>query len=371
MPGTGFMDEDSWRIIIAPPVRRALRAIARSGTSEARHVERAKMILMASAGKGAGEIARLLNCKRDTVRKWCDRFVASPTVSAIEDESRPGKPRVIPVEVRCDIVKYACSHPSDWKIEAREIWTLGALRDVLRSETGFELSEMEISRTLRDSEIRPHRMKLWLNSPDPDFRAKVKKICHIYTNPPKDTHVLCIDEKTSIQALDRNYKNKLPTKGKAGKIEFEYERNGTTSLIGAFEVKTGKAYGVCSPTRTAEDMLSFMDMVAGYYKGKVIVIWDNLNTHTGERWDTFNSDNGSRFQFEHTPIHASWMNQIEIWFGILHRRVIKYGVFPSVDDLIAKIQKFITQWNAHEAHPFNWKFRGEFAKASGSLGDRG
>jgi hypothetical protein len=226
---------------------------------------------------------------------------------------------------------------------------------------------MEISRILRDSEIRPHRLKYWLHSPDPDFEGKVRRICKLYCDPPQGSTVLCMDEKTGIQALGRKYQTKLPTKGETGKFEFEYVRHGTTSLMGLFEVKTGKAFGMCNPTRTTTDTLEFMEMVAGYYKGEVYIVWDNLSTHLGSKWDAFINEHGDRIHFEYTPLHASWLNQIEIWFGILHQRVIRYGVFSSVEDLIAKIDAFIRRWNEKEAAPFNWKFRGEFNRAQGSL----
>jgi transposase len=355
------------RIFLSPPVRAELEQISRQSTSEARLVERAQIILLSGAGLGNTKIAHRLGSTKNTVRKWRNRFMNDPRVDSIFDVDRSGRPSVIPVDVRCEVVKIACSHPSDWNLDTRNIWTLGELKKVLDNETGWLVSEMEISRILRDSEIRPHRLKYWLHSPDPDFKNKVRRICKLYLDPPKGAKVVCVDEKTGIQALGRKYRTKLPVKGRIGKIEFEYIRHGTTSLMGLFEVKTGKAFGFCNPTRTTEDTVNFMELAAKYYRGEIYVIWDNLNTHSGPKWEKFKGEYGDRIHFVYTPIHASWVNQIEIWFGILTQRVIRHGIFTSVDDLIHRIEVFIRRWNEKEAHPFDWKFRGEFKRSTSAL----
>jgi hypothetical protein len=220
------------------------------------------------------------------------------------------------------------------------------------------LSQSEIGRILRSADIRPHRVRYWLHSQDPDFAAKVNRICQLYTRPPPGATILCIDEKTCIQALGRRRGMVPAGKGRSPRFEYEYRRHGTTNLIAAFEVKTGKVFGQCRPTRKAEDLLDFMEAVAARYPGTVYVVWDNLNIHHGPRWDEFNARHGDRFRFVFTPVHASWMNQIEIWFGILQRAVIRYGIFWSVSDLRSRISGFIRHWNRAEAHPFRWTFRG-------------
>ena len=361
------METKANRIFLAPPIRKELECILRRSKSEVRLMERAQIILLAADGLNNNEIAHEVNCTRGTVRKWRNRFFSNPRISAIMDENRPGRPSVIPIEVRCEVIKIACSHPTTWGIHDRNIWTLGNLKKILKDQTGRIISEMEISRILRDSEIRPHRLKYWLHSPDPDFEKKVRRICKLYLDPPKNATVVCMDEKTGIQALGRKYPTKLPEIGKLGRFEFEYVRHGTTSLMGLFEVKTGKVFGRCNPTRTTDDTLEFMEMMAKYYKGEVYVVWDNLSTHSGQKWADYLGKYGDRIHFEYTPIHASWLNQIEIWFSIMTQRVIRYGVFSSVEDLIQRIDSFIRRWNEKEAAPFNWKFRGEFKRVHGSL----
>lgn len=185
----------------------------------------------------------------------------------------------------------------------------------------------------------------------------------LYVSPPKGATVLCVDEKTCVQALSRKHPSKPAAPGKAGRLEFEYVRHGTTTLLAAFDVRTGRVFGQCRKQRRAEDLLSFMDEVAkAYPTGDVYIVWDNLNIHGGERWAEFNARHGNRFHFVFTPKHASWVNQIEVWFSILHRRVIKYGTFQNVDVLKLSVLSFIEWWNAEEAHPFRWTFRGRFAQ---------
>jgi transposase len=147
-------------------------------------------------------------------------------------------------------------------------------------------------------------------------------------------------------------------RGQPGKREFEYIRHGTLTLIGAFIVATGQVFGQIGPTRTGDDLEQFMDYLASQIEGTVHIIWDNLNIHHGERWLKFNERHGNRFHFHYTPLHASWVNQIEIWFGIFHRRCLKNGNFTGLDDLRRQVEAFLALWNGRDKHPFNWSFAG-------------
>jgi transposase len=151
---------------------------------------------------------------------------------------------------------------------------------------------------------------------------------------------------------------KCGRQGKPGKREFEYIRHGTLTLIGAFLVATGKVFSQVGPTRTGDDLERFMDYLASQINGTVHIIWDNLNIHHGARWIDFNKRHGDRFHFHYTPIHASWVNQIEIWFGIFHRRCLKNGDFTSQEELRRQVEAFLTIWNERDKHPFKWSFAG-------------
>lgn len=336
----------------------------RSRRSSSGRVQRARIVLLAAQGVSNAAIARACQCTENTVRKWRTRFAARPKVRTLKDDMRTGRPPTIPMFVRLELIKLACDRPAKCKLPFREVWTLDALRVALRSATGFVVSKTEIRRILADEEIRPHHVRLWLHSPDPEFRRKVRAICAVYVAPPAagDT-VLCVDEKTGMQALEHKHPFKQPVRRRAGRREFEYIRHGTRTLFAAFNPHTGQLFGECSERRKAVDLMRFMEGVAKHYPtGNVTIVWDNLNIHHGPAWEAFNLRHGGRFRFLYTPIHASWVNQVEIWFSILARRVLKHASFRDLDELTRAVDGFVAHWNAHEAHPFRWVFRGRFKR---------
>lgn len=341
-------------------MREKLERLARSATAPFRLVERARLVLRAAAGEASRAIARAFGLDIKTVRHWRRRFAAHPSLDSLRDEHRCGRPSRIPLDVRCEVVKLACDRPKD-HVAFRDVWSRSALVEALWHETGWRLSKSEIGRILDDASFRPHRVRLWLHSPDPLFRDKVLVVCGLYCSPPPGATVLCIDEKTCIQALERRGPLELAVPNRDGRYEFEYVRHGTRALIAAFDVRTGQVFGQCRRRRTAKDLAAFMEEVARRYPtGEVYVVWDNLNIHTGEAWQHFSERQGGRFHFVYTPKHASWMNQVEIWFSILQRRVLKYADFVSPEQMVRAILGFIAHWNRREAHPFHWTFRGRF-----------
>lgn len=347
-------------ISLTPDQRCEMEPLARSMTAPYRDVVRAKIVLLAAEGATNAEVSRRVGESENTVRLWRDRFAAGGTKKSLQDQPRSGRPAMVSTATRCELIKLACSRPDDKRAPFRDIWTQATLAEALHAETRVRLSRSEIGRILRAEEIRPHRVRMWLHSPDPDFTPKVEAICKLYLDPPKDGVVVCVDEKTGIQALGRKHPGRPAVPGRDGRREFEYLRRGTRCLLAGFSPHTGQVYGDVRATRTAEDTLEFMNGLAARYPDRrVHVIWDNLNTHHGDRWIEFNKAHGGRFTFTYTPIHASWVNQVEIWFGILHRRVLKYGEFDSVEHLAERLLGFIDHWNHFEAHPFRWKFRGK------------
>lgn len=224
----------------------------------------------------------------------------------------------------------------------------------------MRVSVSEIGRTLGCVGLRPHRVRMWLHSPDPDFRQKAARVCALYTDPPRGSTVLCVDEKPGMQALSRRHPTRFAEEAGCVKYEFEYRRHGTSTLIASFNVRTGEVYGHLR-RRTAKGVVAFMESIAKRHpRGPVYVIWDNLNVHTGKRWEDFNARHRGRFRFVHTPLHASWVNQVEIWFSLLARRALKHVSFRSKAELEAAVRAFIRAWN-QRARPFNWTFRGDFA----------
>jgi transposase len=203
-----------------------------------------------------------------------------------------------------------------------------------------------------------------LHSPDPDFEEKVARVCDLYRQPPAGASVVCVDEKP-MQALERKYATRIGPGGIVRR-EYEYIRNGTATLLAAFDIRDGQVLGRVVPERTAEATIDFMEELARRYpEGEVYVVWDNLNTHydgPSKRWTEFNRRHGGRFHFVYTPKHASWMNQIEVWFSILHRRVLRYGSFHSTRHLEREVLAFVRYWNRSAGHPFRWTFTGRFAQ---------
>jgi hypothetical protein len=257
----------------------------------------------------------------------------------------------------------ACGEPKDFGVPLRDVWTIDSLHErFVETHPEVAISRTSVLRILHDKQLRPHRVKMWLHSPDPLFRAKVTDICELYLDPPAGSVVLCVDEKTGMQALGRKHPVQGCAPGRDRRMDYEYVRNGTRKLIGAFNPHTGDVYAEVRESRTAEDLMQFMEELAIQHPGRQVhIVWDNLNIHHNgpdERWTDFNARHGGRFHFHYTPIHASWVNQVELFFGILQRRVLRYGVFNSLDELDDAVIGFIDHWNEHECHPFNWTFKG-------------
>ena len=224
-----------------------------------------------------------------------------------------------------------------------------------------EIDRSTVHRILQENDLKPHKMKIWEHSTDPLFKEKVTEICQLYLSPPVGCTVLSIDEKCGMQALSRKHPDKPAILGKAGRREFEYKRNGTQTLIAAFNVQTGEVTSRCGDSRKANDLLAFMEEIAEKNPGIIHVIWDNLNIHhdgPDERWKKFNEKHGGRFHFHYTPLHASWVNQIEIFFSILERKALRHGSFRSKTELREAELSFIAYWNESLAHPFKWTFKG-------------
>jgi transposase len=191
----------------------------------------------------------------------------------------------------------------------------------------------------------------------------MRAIVDLYVRPPAGEPVLSIDEKSGIQALSRSRPLVPASPGRRARQEFEYRRNGTRCLFACFNIRTGQVLGRCTRRRTREDFLSFMDHVAERYRqARVHVVLDNLNTHRDTGRGAFMSDwnraHGERFLFHYTPTHGSWLNQVELWFSILTRRVLRYGDFRTPEDLLETIERFISTWNSDEAKPFRWTYEG-------------
>lgn len=351
------------KINLSQDHKNELQKIVRSHKSQQRMVFRASIILELGANKLVETTAQKLNTSVTTVRKWGKRYLKSG-IAGLKDLPRSGAPVKFSVKQRCEVIAIACDKPENYGHDTYNNWNYNILTDTVNQNTeGPNMSVSSVFRTLNDNELKPHKVQMWLHSPDPEFKEKVNKIVDLYNNPPEDAIILSIDEKSGMQAVERKYEPKPAKPGQLARHDFEYIRHGTQSLITSFDIKTGAVYAHCGDTRKAVDLEAFMEEIAFQYQdvSRVIVIWDNLNIHKdgpGKRWTNFNERHGNKFEFVYTPLHASWVNQVEIFFSILHRRCLKNTSFSSKKELRNKVLAFIKNWNENERHPFNWTFRG-------------
>lgn len=341
----------------------ALKRLVVGQKVERRLYQRAAIIWRLAEGHSVREVADHHRVTSKTVRKWARRFQAEG-MNGLYDRPRSGRPPVFSAERRCELIAMACARPDTYGLTGEPRWTVSTLtRSANRAVNGLQMSRTSVWRTLHRNALKPHRQVMWLHSPDPQFKEKVNAIVALYRIPLDDAVVLCVDEKPGIQAVERKHPTRLPIPGRLGRYEYEYIRHGTQTLLSAFDVRTGEVTAACGESRKAEDVEAFMERLAERYAHaeRVIVIWDNLNIHhegRAKRWSRFNARHGNKFTFIYTPLHASWVNQVEIFFSILHRRVLKHGNFTSQADLRAKLLAFIQRWNHGEGHAFNWTFRG-------------
>jgi transposase len=349
-------------IRLARKQKRTVRSIAQRQRGEARLYRRARMILLADGGESVSSIARKMGTCRAQVGRWIQRFKEGGP-EGLRDAPRSGRPPEVTSLERHQVIATACRSPRGFGLH-RAVWSHEALAEaVVSAGLVRSISSSTVGRILLQAQIKPHRVKMWCHSNDPAYQQKMKAIVKLYVDPPQGEPVLCIDEKTGIQALSRARQLQPAGPARPGRFGFEYKRNGTRCLFACFNIGSGKVLGQCTASRKRPDFLSFMDRVASTYRqSRVHVVLDNLNTHCNTRQGDFvtnwNRCHGNRFVFHYTPTHGSWLNQIELWFSIISRCVLRYGNFHSPDELIRAIYRFIREWNRTQAHPFRWSYQG-------------
>ena len=234
-------------------------------------------------------------------------------------------------------------------------WSASVLAEHLPS-VGVEMSETSVRRILVGARLQPHRQKMWLHSQDDEFREKRDEILRVYYESPPDEHIVCLDEKPGMQALERRYPDVPMKPGSAVKREFEYIRHGTMALMGGFDVRAGKAFGFLAERTGGEPFVELLDVVTACYPtGRGHIICDNQSAHDTDDVHDWR-DAHPAWTFHFTPKHASWLNQIEQFFSILQRRVITRGSFVSKNDLADKVTRYIL-WHNERARPFRWSYR--------------
>lgn len=379
-------------------------------------VTRAKIILMAFQKEDNQRIGRRLGFSSKTVgiwrRRWRDSFVAllqmqftetdaafqRAIIECLSDAPRSGSPGKFNAEQIVGLIGIACEPPKDSGFPVTS-WTGKELADELRKRDLVDsISASHVNRILREVDLRPHRSQYWCNTTEKDpelFQQQAELVCQTYLDAPQlyhefNTHTVCVDEMTSLQANERRAETKPPKPGQTAKEEFQYTRHGTVCVTGNWHVVQGQILApTISETRDNEDFSKHVeqtiatDPTAGW-----VFIVDNLNTHCGEPLvrmvadqlgidqatlgvarkegilktmatrRAFLSDPSHRIRLVYIPKHSSWLNQIEIIFGIINRRVMRRGSFTSKLDLIEKLKCFMAYFNETIAKPMNWTYTG-------------
>jgi transposase len=340
--------------------RAALERIVRAGTAERRMVERARIVLGAAEGHPAKRIAAEVGCALNTAKKWRGRFERRG-LEGLGDLPRPGKPLVYDQAARARLIAKACTRPEPTPAgQRRERWTY----EELAREVGMSASHAH--QILRAADVRPHLLEQWVMSElSPDFDERAAEVCGLYLDPPENTLVVSIDEKTGIQAKGLARPDTQAAPGKPARRDNEYRRNGTQNLFAALEVHSGEVAAMASKTRDRFDLIAFLEMLdAGIpeVEGKrIVAITDNLSTRTTQEVEEW-LEAHPRWRFQFTPTHASWLNQVEIFFSILARRVLKHGAFESEADLVEQMLCFVETYN-QTAKPFAWTYTGKVLSA--------
>jgi transposase len=319
----------------------ALQHLVRSPSTPQGLASRASIVLGAASQQSNQEIAVALGLPEVTVGKWRRSF-AEKGWEGLQDGARSGRPRQHDRESWQRVQPRVCQQP-----EFQSRWSVRTLAQDLH------LPSTTVHEILAASRLQPHRLRTFTFSPDPDFEAKLLDIVGLYLNPPENALVLCVDEKTGIQALDRT-QPLLPLRAKKPRSwTNEYVRHGTQALLAALEIATGKVMAHVKQRRTSVNFLRFMDeVVAAFPDRDLHVVMDNLNIHKNDAAQRC-LQRHPRVHFHHTPTHASWVNLVECFFSILSKRGLAQSVQHSKQQLKDFLLKFLAHYN-DSCQPFTW-----------------
>jgi transposase len=325
--------------------RTELTKWAQSRTLPAGDVFRAKLILALADGWKWAQITTTLQTSKKTIACWKARFEEAG-MDGLEPRHKGSQPRAATAAVQARVARRVQQKPPDGSTH----WSCRKLAADLK------MSHATVQRILAQARLRPHRLDRYMASNDPCFEQKAADVIGLYMNPPQHAAVFCVDEKTAIQALDRQVPVLPLSPGRAERHGFEYYRHGTLSLYAALDVKTGKVEGKTTRRHTSADFIGFLtDIVGKTSRAKQIhIVLDNLSAHKTRAVQEFLEQN-PKVRFHFTPTYSSWLNQLELWFAKIQRDVIDRGVFTSVADLSRKIRKYIRAY-AKSAKPFRWTY---------------
>ncbi|PZS26878.1 MAG: IS630 family transposase [Pseudonocardiales bacterium] len=344
--------------------RAGLEALARARKAPLRSIQRAWIVLAAADGQHNAQIARDLGLHVDTVRTWRGRFAAQG-LTGLTDRARSGRPPVFAATVRAEVKALACSLPTESGVPlSRWSSTDLAAEAVARGFTAT-LSASTVRRWLNADAIKPWQHRSWIFPRDPDFADKAARVLDLYDRHWQgrrlrpDEYVISADEKSQLQALHRRHEDLPPAPGRTRRVEFEYRRGGTLAYLAALDVHHATVMGRCAPST---GIVPFSDLVEQVmtqepYASARRVFWivDNGSSHNGQASVQRMHQARPKAVLVHLPIHASWLNQIEIFFSIVQRKVIKPANFTDLTALEQRLLAFEKRYNA-TAEPFDWRY---------------
>ena len=334
------------RVVVSPPERKELLRRIRCRSGRAEDSQRARLILELARGKSFSEIISQLGCSQNYIIRWKQRFL-SDRLSGLFARHQGRKPSEDSAAMEAWILDHTRKTPPDGSTH----WTTRKLAEALK------INHMRVARVWAKAGLQPHRTRSYMASDDPDFEKKAADIIGLYLNPPTNAAVFCVDEKSSIQALDRLDPVLPMSPGRAERHGFEYYRHGTLSLYAALETQTGAVLGKAAPRHTSEEFVAFLREIVAHQPAnrEIHIIADNLSAHKTARVREFLELNPN-VKMHHTPTYSSWLNQVELWFSKIERDVIARGVFKSVPDLKRKLMRYIRHYNKNPK-VFKWTYK--------------
>ena len=340
-----------------------LAARARSVRGPYRDRLRAKIVLAAAAGQDNAAIARQLGACTDTVRKWRRRFAAG-RLAGLADAPRSGCPPAFTAADRAEVIALACALPAESGVPLSK-WSGPDLARELATRRGIAASPSTIRRWLAGDALKPWQHRSWISVRDPGFAAKAGRVLDLYARIwdglplGPDDYVICADEKTSIQARCRCHPTLAPGKARAMRVEHDYERRGALAYLAAWDVHRGQVAGRCEDTTGIAPFARLVEqvMTTEPYASADRVFWivDNGSSHRGAASAERMVTAWPNAQLIHLPAHASWLDQAEIYFSVVQRKVLTPNDFTDLDQIRGRLAAFETRYNAI-ARPFDWKY---------------
>ena len=355
-----------YTIVLTDTEDRVLAARVASGRTEYRDRLRAQIVLAAAQGGSNAGIAEALNIGLDTVRRWRRRFAAATDqrLEALTDRPRSGRPPVHGPGVRAEAVALACALPAENDVPLSR-WSCPEIARELAARCDVAVSASSVRRWLADDALKPWQHRSWISVRDPDFAVKAARVLDLYAGiwdgqslGPND-FLICADEKTSIQARCRCHPTLPPGRARMMRIEHDYERKGALAYLAAWDVHRGRVIGRCEDSTGIEPFsrLVAQVMTTEPYATADRVFWvvDNGSSHRGQTSIDRMRKAWPNAHLIHLPVHASWLDQCEIYFSVVQRKVVAPNDFFDLEQIRARLAAFEIRYNA-VAKPFNWKF---------------